>query len=126
MAATPLRVFGFLVHTFIPLRSVTNTLNDLNAHLVRTQKSMLHKCPLAFMLLQQIHTTHAIRLVIFELHLPALADVASTVTEAYLLSLPFCKRECLSAPDRSVHTYVFRRVMALPGMLFYTHKGKAS
>lgn len=40
--------------------------------------------------------------------------------KAYLLSLPFCKRECLSAPDRSVHTYVFRRVMALPGMLFYT------
>lgn len=36
----------------------------------------------------------------------------------HLLSLPFCRRECLSAPERSVHTYVFRRVMALPGMLF--------
>lgn len=35
-----------------------------------------------------------------------------------LLSLPFCRRECRSAPERSVHTYVFRRVMALPGMLF--------
>lgn len=40
----------------------------------------------------------------------------------YLLSLPFCRRECLSVPDRSVHTYVFLRVMALPGMLFYTKR----
>lgn len=45
MASTPLGVFALLLHTSIPLRSATNTLNDWNIHLVRTQKSMLHKCP---------------------------------------------------------------------------------
>lgn len=35
-----------------------------------------------------------------------------------LFSLPFCSRDCLSVLDRSVHTYVFLRVMALAGMLF--------
>lgn len=44
----------------------------------------------------------------------------------YLFSLPFCRRECLSAPERSVHTYVFRRVMVLPGMLFYTEMNSSS
>lgn len=40
----------------------------------------------------------------------------------YLFSLPFWSRDCLSVLGRSVHTYVFLRVIALPGMLFYqTH-----
>lgn len=38
--------------------------------------------------------------------------------DAVLFSLPFCSSECLSVLDRSVHTYVFLRVMALAGMLF--------
>lgn len=44
MASTPLGDFALLVHTSIYLCSATNTLNDRNIHLVRTQKSMLHKC----------------------------------------------------------------------------------
>lgn len=40
-------------------------------------------------------------------------------THTHLLSLPFCSSECLSVLDRSVHTYVFLRVMALAGMLFW-------
>lgn len=39
------RVSGFLACTSIPLRCVTNMLNDWNIHLVRTRKSMLRKCP---------------------------------------------------------------------------------
>lgn len=35
-----------------------------------------------------------------------------------LFSFPFCSKLCLSVLVRSVHTYVFLRVMALEGMLF--------
>lgn len=49
-------------------------------------------------------------------------NIRTINTKWYLLSLPFCRRECLSVPERSVHTYVFRRVMALPGMLFYRER----
>ncbi len=51
-------------------------------------------------------------------------NIKTSNMQWYLLSLPFCRRECLSAPERSVHTYVFRRVMALPGMLFYRQRNK--
>lgn len=46
----PVHWESLVVHTSIPLCRVTNTLNDWNIHLVRTQKSMLHKClgPLCF------------------------------------------------------------------------------
>lgn len=42
----------------------------------------------------------------------------------YLLSLPFCSSECRSVLERSVHTYVFLRVIVLPGILFYSRDGK--
>lgn len=116
MASTPLGVFALLVHTSIPLRSATNTLNDWNIHLVRTQKSMLHKCPgpLCF------YNRSILCMLFGSSSFIGKRRRHEQKHKAYLLSLPFCKRECLSAPDRSVHTYVFRRVMALPGMLFYT------
>lgn len=44
---------------------------------------------------------------------------ARTQKTHYLFSLPFCSKECLSALERSVHTYVFLRVMALAGTLFW-------
>ena len=55
---------------------------------------------------------------------PARVDTAEAKGHTHLFSLPFCRRDCRSVPARSVHTYVFRRVMALPGMLFYNAENK--
>lgn len=44
------------------------------------------------------------------------------ICNSHLFSLPFCSRACLSELDRSVHTYVFLRVIALAGMLFWRRR----
>ena len=64
---------------------------------------------------------HRVYIVCVWVWVRACVCVCVCVCVTHLFSLPFCSSECLSVLERSVQTYVFRRVMALPGMLFFTH-----